>query len=269
MYLAPSICSIALLSIGISNAQDEGAENPSKSSTVNKQDVFRKDKKSTIETDQTHFEIGVLVEYISVDHLKANELLQKFGSHPNQVQELRDQLEVMLDSEEATLIETSWVRGQNGSRSLSESIREYIYPTEFDPPEIPNYTGNSNQPQNEESKYGGVHLTSSTPAAFQTRNTGTSLEIDCIISMNGKEISVNVAPELDTRLEDRYYMRRGFEETAKGIEHIANPTFYTMKDTTMLTVTPGNYNLLGVHKPHDKPEQRVFSLLRADLIPVN
>tara|TARA_R110002096_G_scaffold123315_20_gene266923 strand:+ start:165 stop:971 length:807 start_codon:yes stop_codon:yes gene_type:complete len=249
-------------------AQDQSKKDPSATSekTVQKQEVFKKGNQPKISNQQAPTEIGILIEYISLDHKTANELLQQFSSHPNDVQELRDILDQMIDNNEATLIETCWLRSKSGHRSKTESIREDIYPTGFDPPEIPTYVGNSDSTADEANP---AHLTSANPTTFDCRNVGSTLEVDPVLSADLKSIAINLAPEIVVRLDDRYFTQPGFEESARGIEHIAMPTFYTIKDTTQIEVAPGKYNLLGLHTPPNDSDQRVFTLLRSDLIPIN
>ncbi len=230
-------------------------------------------------------EIGILVEYIMLDHLTANKLLREFAPKAADAQELRDILGKMLDKKEAELIETAWVRGQSDRRSVSMSVREDIYPTEYDPAEIPNVVGNFTDPDTDNKSapdsndkdvrslakktvaiYPEIYMTSANPTAFETRHVGITLEVDPIISQDRKSIHIALSPEIVTRLAERYFTRKGYENTARGIEHISMPTFYTMKTTTQILVTPGKYNLLGFHTPSGDSDKRIFVLLRADLM---
>ena len=60
--------------------------------------------------------------------------------------------------------------------------------------------------------------------------------------------------------------RQGYEDTAKGLEHVRMPTFYTIKNTTQLTMTDGKYALLGIHSLPDDKESKLIALLRTDII---
>ena len=270
------IYSVAILSFAVLlssvSAQDKAQKPPTKkkSSTVEKKDVFVKESKEKNGFEGVSPEIGVLVEYISLDHTTANELLGKFASTATDATEFRDNLDQLLDNGNAELVETFWLRAPSGQRAKTESVREEIYPSEYDPPEIPNTIGNIVIPslENDKSPTPKIHRTSATPSAFECRNVGSTLEVDPVLSSDHKLIDLNLAPEIVTRLEDHYFTQKGFEDRAYGTEHIAMPTYYTMKDTTQLEVAPGKYNLLGIHTPHNDPDKRVIVLLRADLIAI-
>src|SRR5690606_32510173 len=75
------------------------------------------------------------------------------------------------------LMTTPSVTTRSGQKANIEIIREFIYPTEYEPPELPNTVGAT----------GGVGgglggggagifpVTPATPTAFETRNTGVML----------------------------------------------------------------------------------------------
>lgn len=236
---------------------------------LQKEAVFKKEGAPNTEVENAPVEIGVLLEYISVDHRTANGLLQEYANDPGDVGALRETLEQMMDNDTATLVETSWVRTSSGMRTSTQSVREYIDPTEFDPAEIPTYVGSTSVQAEAASDERPGHFTSALPVAFERRDVGISFEVDPILHAGLKSITINVAPKIVTRLENRDQVRPGYEHTARGIEHISHPTFYTMEDTTQFEVAPGKDNLLGLHTPHDDPTKRVFVILRADLIRVH
>ncbi|MEM9018086.1 MAG: hypothetical protein AAGC68_13810, partial [Verrucomicrobiota bacterium] len=208
-------------------------------------------------------------------------LIRDFSPKASNAGDLRDLLGDMVKTGEATLIETGWVRGNSGQRAKSESIREDIYATEFDPPEIPNSVGDLTIVQTDvevgeertssstEAIRGGagtgatlVHMTSATPAAFETRHVGLTIEVDPVIGDLGKAVDLNIAPEIVERLEEQYFTHPDFPKTAQGIEHVSMPLFYTMRTTTQLTTISGKYSILGFHTPHDRPDERIIALIK-------
>jgi len=253
-------------------AQDKAGNSSEKktSAPIKKKDVFTKNTQEKTGFEGISPEIGVLVEYISLDHKTASALLGRFAPKAADAGELRDELEQLIDKGNADLVETAWIRARSGQRAKTESIRQDYYPTEYDPPEIPNTIGNivvsDSDKKSGKSSEAKIHLTSAMPAAFDRRNVGTTLEVDPVLSSDHKLIDLNLAPEIVTRLEDHYHIREGFEKTAHGVEHIFMPTFYTMRDTTQIEVAPGKYNLLGIHTPPKASDKRILVLLRADLI---
>jgi len=76
------------------------------------------------------------------------------------------------------------VMARSGEKATIEIIREFIYPTEFEPPEVPERAGSS------------PVVTPVTPTAFETRNTGVTLEIEPILGGNDYVIDLSFAPEI-------------------------------------------------------------------------
>ncbi|GEP43315.1 hypothetical protein BGE01nite_26060 [Brevifollis gellanilyticus] len=88
------------------------------------------------------------------------------------------------------------VTTKGGQQATVEVIREFIYPTEFDPPQIPTNVGGGNTG-------GGINgggataipVTPTTPTAFEMRPVGVRMEVDPVIGENGS-IDLNLLPEV-------------------------------------------------------------------------
>ncbi|MBC8128056.1 MAG: tetratricopeptide repeat protein [Gloeobacteraceae cyanobacterium ES-bin-144] len=101
----------------------------------------------------------------------------------------------------ADLMTAPSVTARSGQKATIEIIREFIYPTEYEPPELPNSVGTGG---NIGGGLGGLigggsssfPVTPATPTAFETRNTGVTLEIEPTISENDYVISVKFVPEI-------------------------------------------------------------------------
>lgn len=85
------------------------------------------------------------------------------------------------------------VTTKSGTRATMEVTREFIYPTEFDPPQLPQGGG------------GGLNLggggqsqiaTPTTPTAFEMRQTGVRLEAEPTVGADGNTIELTLAPEV-------------------------------------------------------------------------
>ena len=91
------------------------------------------------------------------------------------------------------LLSAPSVTTKSGQRAVIEIVREFRYPTEFDPPHVPNIGGG-----------GGVGadvitfipVTPTTPTAFETRNTGVTLEVEPVVGSDGQTIDLNLAPQV-------------------------------------------------------------------------
>lgn len=82
----------------------------------------------------------------------------------------------------ADLLADSHVVVRPGVRAKMEVIREFIYPTEYDPPEIPNQIGGS----------GYIPVTPATPTAFETRNLGKTIEVEANVAPDNTLVDLSV-----------------------------------------------------------------------------
>jgi general secretion pathway protein D len=74
-----------------------------------------------------------------------------------------------------------------------EIVREFRYPTQFQPPQIPQTVGSTS------GSIGGtttVPVTPTTPTAFETRNTGVTLEVEPVVGPDGVTIDLNLVPQV-------------------------------------------------------------------------
>jgi general secretion pathway protein D len=87
------------------------------------------------------------------------------------------------------------VTARSGQKATIEVIREFIYPTEYEPPELPQ--GGGNQGILGGGGGGGGNIaTPATPTAFETKNTGVTLEIEPTIGENDFVIDLRFLPEI-------------------------------------------------------------------------
>lgn len=83
------------------------------------------------------------------------------------------------------------VTTKSGLKAIAEVTREFIYPTEFDPPRLPQGGGRilvGPQPQ--------MIATPTTPTAFEMRKTGVLVEVEPVISEDGRTVELTISPEL-------------------------------------------------------------------------
>lgn len=80
-----------------------------------------------------------------------------------------------------------------GQRATIEVIREFIYPTEFDPPQIPTNVGATNGGGGGAS---AIPVTPTTPTAFEMKPVGVRMEVDPTVGADGFTIDLNLAPEV-------------------------------------------------------------------------
>lgn len=84
------------------------------------------------------------------------------------------------------------VTTKSGLKAIAEVTQEFIYPTEFDPPRLPQGGGRvrvgAAQPQQ--------IATPTTPTAFEMRKTGVRVEVEPVISEDGRTVELTIAPEM-------------------------------------------------------------------------
>ncbi|MGC6426800.1 MAG: Amuc_1098 family type IV pilus outer membrane protein [Akkermansiaceae bacterium] len=144
------------------------------------------------------------------------------------------------------------VMARPGESATIEIIREFIYPTEYEPPELPNQVGGS---------FGGGGLggglsgggsfpvTPATPTTFETRKTGVILEIEPNVGANDAVIDLQFAPEI---VEFEGFVNYGSPITSPATDALGNPVqivitenriempiFSTRKVKTAITIYDG------------------------------
>lgn len=89
------------------------------------------------------------------------------------------------------------ILARSGEKATVKVVREFIYPTEYEPPELPSNVGSSSSLTTVDSASTSVFpVTPATPTAFETRNTGVSLEIEPTIGDNNYTIDLRFLPEI-------------------------------------------------------------------------
>ena len=164
----------------------------------------------------------------------------------------------MIARGEATLAAHLDLKGEAGAKLVSESVEEYRYPTEFDPPRLPEGVPKENLAE----VLKNWPVVGITPTSFETRNLGASLELNATVSDDGKWISAEVTPQHIRLLRSEKFDAG----TMPSGEHlsIAQPQFTSLKNTLKMHLQAGHRTLIGVHKlPGDENKMELF-ILRVD-----
>ena len=111
-----------------------------------------------------------------------------------------------------------------GQSATIEIIREFIYPTEYEPPELPNQVGGNVGGGGGNVVGGGggagFPVTPATPSAFDTKNTGVTLEVEAQIDANDSIIELRFTP---TIVEFEGFVNYGSPITAPATDALGNP----------------------------------------------
>src|SRR4030095_9095919 len=117
------------------------------------------------------------------------------------------------------LLSAPRVTTKSGQRAVIEIIREFRYPTEFDPPQIPqNFGTNGNNNGGGTGVTinlpGSFPVTPTTPTSFETRNTGVTLEVEPVVGPDGYTIDLSLVPQV---VEFEGFINYGSPITAAGV----------------------------------------------------
>lgn len=147
-----------------------------------------------------------------------------------------------------SIFSTPTVTVPSGQRAVIENIREFIYPTEFDPPHVP-----QSPPGSDATVPRSVIPT--TPTAFEMRPVGFRCEVEPVSDAGGGQIELKLAPEW-TVFEGFVNYGAPIYGTATDatgkivpVELTANaiqqPVFRTSKVTTSVAIRDGHTLVLG------------------------
>ena len=137
---------------------------------------------------------------------------------------------------------------KSGQKATIEVVRELIYPSEYDPPELPQNVGSG-------ATTGGFPVTPANPTAFLTRNTGVTMEVLPVVAPDGFTMEVELSPEV---VEFEGFVNYGSPIQTAGVNllnqpinivltenRIDMPVFATRRAKTKVTVWDGATIAIG------------------------
>ena len=134
---------------------------------------------------------------------------------------------------------------RSGQTSTVSFVREFIYPTEYEPPELPNSTGTSG---------GSSPVTPATPTAFEKKDVGITLEVLPVADSRKRYIDVTINPAFTEFIGFVNY-GSPINSTVSGLtgsssveitpNRILMPVFSSEKAATQLTVADGSTIVIG------------------------
>ena len=180
-------------------------------------------------------QIGILVEYYEIEHAALPPLMRDYLVAPD-ASAFRKTVEEMAVKGAARMVESSYIVTRSGQRAKIESIREILYPTEYNPQEIHSPTGQTE----------GYTLPAA-PVAFEMRPVGATVESEPIAQPDGATIQLSLAAELVTL--------QAFVHHGEGLAKTTHPIFASMKASQRFKMKGGDCELFGVFTPdasHDR-----------------
>lgn len=196
----------------------------------------------------------VTIQFIEVPHPPLTELL---GGEETGGAAIHAKVMALAKSGEAKILETSMVVCGSGHKATVESTLEEIYATEYEPPGFePPVDFKWFDPQTR------------AIAAFETKNTGITLEIEPTIGSNNAIVDLRFMPEFVQRLRLENWMEHKDEW---GDASFGMPTYEKWAADTSLTLQSGKPELASVITPESQPptpgvSRRILLFVRADVI---
>lgn len=120
------------------------------------------------------------------------------------------------------------VLARPGETARIEVVRQFIYPTEYDPPELPDSIGGTNT-TGDASSVTVVPITPATPTAFDVKPTGVILEVTPTVGdgTDSKTISLELTPEI---VEFEGFINYGSPIQAIGTDALGSPVQITITE---------------------------------------
>jgi len=125
------------------------------------------------------------------------------------------------------------VMARSGERARIEVVRQFIYPTEYEPPEIPNNIGGGGIGGGGGGANGGANnftfipVTPATPTAFEEKPTGVILEIEPTLGEDKYTINLTLSPEI---VEFEGFINYGSPIQAVAVDALGNPVQLTITE---------------------------------------
>jgi hypothetical protein len=211
--------------------------------------------------------IQVQVEYIELAQEALTKLLFLAEPKTSDAGPLRKQLQELVAKNEAKVLETQLVVSKPGQRSAAGGVHEFIYPTEYTEPTQEKTPKEQDKP----SPTASFPSTPSIPTAFDTRNVGSTLEIEPTLGVDGKIIDLRFSPELVWHTGNIVWLEH--KDEAGNVYQVQMPDIYTIKLDTSVSCISGQYMLVAIVSPKDAKGERdmtrkVVLLLKCDALPV-
>lgn len=155
------------------------------------------------------------------------------------------------------LLNSTEIIVKSGQIAAAKAIREFPFPTDFDPPQIPQTVGAGigvggigGGGAGELGDSGFAPITPTTPTTFKTEDVGNTLEVEATIAEDGSSVDLRLAPSFTEFLgfinfgsSINSVINNEFIELTRNI--IVQPVFDRIRAQTNVTVYDGSTLMLG------------------------
>ena len=224
-------------------------------------------------------QVRVQVELIEMPHELLTELLYKGNPGTADAGMLRDVVQARVKKGDAAILETMICSARSGEKALTESISEYIYPTAYERAQTPNSVSITVNGATAAAEDGSTTVplelaklvSPPAPTSFETRNYGSTLEVEPTLGANGNIIDLRFAPDCVWHTGDTYYMEE--KDRLGNVTKIQMPLIYSVRTNTALTLKDGQYQMPCVLTPKDMkgerdPSRKVMLFVKCDVLVV-
>lgn len=179
-------------------------------------------------------------EFIEVDHADVLDWLENNPGAPDG-NTMRADVQKWIEADKGEVIISQMLMGRSSQRGKAQSVRELIYPTEFDP----------------------IQWMPAAPfsVAYETRDVGGMFEVDSVI-LDGGDIAVNAAPEMVEYVGEAFQRPEPEGTVQEG--DVRLPMFQTIRTTLQTTMAPGDWRLLSIENPSAKNRSMEGDALERD-----
>ena len=155
----------------------------------------------------------------------------------------------LIAQKKAVLLDWPEVVSHVGEQAVTETIVEKRYQTEPEPPSPPNAVDGKFTPQ----------------AVVEVKNVGTTLQVETLLSPDGKSVNINMAPQRVAFL--RMDAQLNLSSKAGPPIEIKGPVFTNSKVTTGITLRDGERRLVYTGKNPDPGTHIEFFIVGVKIIP--
>jgi len=255
------------LSLFLLPAQDKGQ------TPLNKKDTTTPSDNG--DTEQDPFDpkidapkyISVQTEFIELPTNLVTHLLLNDRTTTSDATPLRITVQELLEKGEARMLDTNLTIARSGDKATSESIEEFIYPTEYSssPTPIPVDDNSGEKMRSIPTQYAG------TPTAFETKNLGSTIEIEPRIGETDRIVDVRFLLQHTWHTGDTIWLES--KDELGNISKNSLPNFYKIIVDTSTSFIPGQHVLISVNTPKDAegkldPSKKVIVFVKCKIIAV-
>lgn len=211
--------------------------------------------------------LQVQVEFVEMSHEALTKLLFLAKPKSTDATDLRKQVQDMVSKKEAWVIETQIVVSRSGQKATSESIHEFIYPTEYQPSSMEKKAKDTL----DKAALSPFPCNPAMPTAYETRNIGSTLEVEPTLGEDNKTIDLGFLPEISSHTGNTAW-HEGRDTNGNPFK-IAMPDFHILRISTAITCLNSQYTLAGVVSPKDEKGEtdmtrKVMVFVKCDVLAV-